>query len=79
VVMRVTNGCLHGTVRLPGRWRIGWAVALDFFWLFLTTQVALYNVVWFRGEGVSVFRLPFGEYRMTLDGEVATWRASKAE
>ena len=75
--MRFSHGCMWGRVPLLFGWYFGWAIARDFFSFYVETTRAIYEVQWFRGQGLRAFSLPFGEYRLTLDGQVTAWRLSQ--
>lgn len=58
------------TVRLWGSTYFGYAFNKDFFSFLIWNRRKLYEVQWFRGERIRAFMLPFGEYRLTLEGQL---------
>jgi len=58
------------TVRLWGSTYFGYAFNKDFFSFLIWNRKKLYEVQWFRGERIRAFMLPFGEYRLTLEGQL---------
>ena len=58
------------TVRLWGSTYLGYAFNKDFFAFLIWNRKKLYEIQWFRGEGIQAFTIPFGEFRLTLDGQL---------
>lgn len=50
--------------------RFGYAFSSGFFTLYAWTRRKHYEIQWFRGEGIRAFAIPFGEFRLTLDGQL---------
>lgn len=50
--------------------RFGYAFNKDFFSFLIWNRRKLYEIQWFRGEGIRAFTIPFGEFRLTLDGQL---------